>query len=775
MVLLCFLGVLLTTPPASAVSRITLVRNGSPQAVIVAPANAQGNLAAAINDLQVYLQKMSGARLSIVTESPAGHAAIVLRVGAHGLSDVGYRLRTEGNRLIIEGATEAGVVNGVYGLLEDHLGVRWYIPGELGEYVPRRKTVTLPALNETREPAIPSVTGFGGYRADPPSGVEWIRRNRLAGFQPYMHHHNWESIIPTAEAERHPEWFALIDGRRQIQLCTTHPEVIRIAVQRVLDYFDKNPQAKTFSLSPNDSEKFCQCERCRALDRELGIDPFVPGGQFTDRLLVFFNQIAEEVAKRYPDKILCFYAYVTHTDPPQRVKPHPNLMPVICRTPWEFCHAHPITADCAPCRRFRQVVLRWREMCRHVGIYDYYGHWRWFGQWPLVHTLKVEIPFYAKAGIEHLHSETHGNWWTQPLNFLAAVKLVWNPRTDTDRLIRDFCHHLFAESAEPVYRYFTLYEDLMANMPLEAKNHEDWFVYPPAEAVEKGQNLLNEAFRRAQSEVVKERVRRLQIGHRVYTMQWRAATARRAGNLMRAYEAEVQFARMVQHLQNSDQQDIIEMWLAKRETLRRSGEAQAYVELLANAGYATPEEREQAWRDAQTEGIKFARKMGCITEWQVTGPFPCRQGELDKTDVPVDSINLSQRFSTPLGEVGWRLAEVNHPFGLFDMGKLFPADPWLSAYAACWVKLPGPPAISLRVGSNDGAAVWLDGKLILLSDVPRGFLPDQDRVLVVGDGERWRLLVVKVVNHGGAWNVAVRFTDLVGRPLQVPMRATPPE
>lgn len=775
MIACCFIGLLLAMAPVNAAARVTLVRNGNPQAVIVAPPEARGDLSAAVNDLQVYIEKMSGARLPVVSEPPANRAAIVLRAGMRGLSDVGYRLRTEGNRLFIEGATEAGVVNGIYGLLEDHLGVRWYIPGDLGEYVPRQKTVTIPALDETREPAIPSVTGFGGYQADPPRGAEWRRRNRLAGFQPYWHSHNWEGIISLKEVDRHPEWFALIDGQRKWQLCTTHPEVIRLAIQRVLDYFEKNPQAKTFSLSPNDSGKFCQCERCRALDRELGVDPFAPGGQFTDRLLVFFNQIAEEVAKRYPDKILCFYAYLTHTDPPQKVKPHPNLMPVICHTPWEFCHAHPITADCAPCRRFRQAVLRWRELCPHVGIYDYYGHWQWFGQWPLVHTLKVDIPFYAKVGIEHLNSETHDDWWTQPLNIFAAVKLVWNPQTDTDALIREFCQHLFAESAEPVYRYFTLYENLMASMPLKAKNHEDWWVYPSSEAMEQGRQLLEEAFSKARSEAVKQRVRKLQIGHRVYTLQWQAATARRAGDIMRAWEADLQFAQMVQELQNSGQHDIIDMWLARHESQERGSEAQAYVELLTSAGYTTTEARGQAWREAQKEGAAFAHKLGFITEWQVVGPFRCNPGELSNADIPVDAVNLSQKFSTLSGEAGWRQVSVNHPFGLLDLRSLLCSDPWVSAYAACWVQLPGLPVISLRLGSNDGAAVWLDGKPILVADVPRGFQPDQDRVSVPGNGAGWHLLVVKVVNHGNLWNLAVRFTDSVGRPLQIPTRATPPD
>lgn len=81
--------------------------------------------------------------MQVVPNASADQMAVVLRTGASGLSHVGYRLRTQGKHLLIEGATEAGVVNGIYGLLEDHLGVHWYIPSELGEYVPRRKDIVV--------------------------------------------------------------------------------------------------------------------------------------------------------------------------------------------------------------------------------------------------------------------------------------------------------------------------------------------------------------------------------------------------------------------------------------------------------------------------------------------------------------------------------------------------------------------------------------------------------------------------------------------------------
>jgi hypothetical protein len=751
-------------------SAVTLVEQGKARAMIVAPPQQPGNVAAAIADLRDVIARMSGARLAVAQKRAAG-PAIVLRADATGLSPVGYRLRTEGNALFIEGSTPAGLVNGIYGLLEDHLGAHWYVPGPLGEVIPRRATITLD-LNEQREPAIPSLTGFGGYPADPPKGVEWARRNRLAAFPYYFHSHNWEYLIPSSQREAHPDWFALVDGQRKDQLCTTNPEVIRIATQRALQYFADHPDAHTLSLSPNDSGSFCQCDRCRALDRELGVDPFAPGGQFTDRLVYFFNQIAAEVAQQHPDKILCFYAYVSHTDPPRVVKPLPNLMPVICHTPWEFCHAHPLSADCAPAKRFHNAVLGWRKLCPHVGIYDYYGHYNWFGQWPLVHDLREDIPFYAKAGIEHLNSETHANWWTQPLNFYVARRLVWDVNADVDALVAGFCADLFGPAAEPVRQYFALYEREMASIPLDAyRSDDDWKPWPSPQVMEQGRAMLERAAALAKTPEQKQRVHKMQLGHEIFTLQWRLALARKQDNALRTRDLQVAVMTRTEAIFRSGELDVIDPDMA-RMTLRDIGEeAQAYLEMMEKAGYDTPEKREAA---ASLDPVALAGELGFLTGWKVIGPFVYQPGNLGDAQIPVDRVEGAARYAGIGGKVGWRDVSTPSPFGIVDLRELLSKDPWVSAYAACWVELPAPRAITLRLGSNDGAAVWLDGRPVLVSDVPRGFTPDMDRVGVAAAAAGWHLLVVKVANHGGLWKFALRFTDEGGRPLQVPSRTRPP-
>ena len=90
-----------------------------------------------------------------------------------GLGREGYVLRTVGGHLVIAGSDVRGVMYGVYGLLQDHLGCRWFTP-EVSR-IPKQSTLELPALDETVIPPLayrwPAVRDC--YDAD------WCVRNRV--------------------------------------------------------------------------------------------------------------------------------------------------------------------------------------------------------------------------------------------------------------------------------------------------------------------------------------------------------------------------------------------------------------------------------------------------------------------------------------------------------------------------------------------------------------------------------------------------------------------
>jgi hypothetical protein len=85
-------------------------------------------------------------------------------------------------------------------------------------------------------------------------------------------HHNLGNGLFPLEIYRttNPEFFPLIGGERFLpksverhkwQPCFTNPAVVSEAVNNITEYFDKHPEAVSFSLGINDTgaDRWCQC------------------------------------------------------------------------------------------------------------------------------------------------------------------------------------------------------------------------------------------------------------------------------------------------------------------------------------------------------------------------------------------------------------------------------------------------------------------------------------------------------------------------------------
>ncbi len=176
---------LLCVVPAMAADPVTLVRDGQGTAAIVTAGNAPDTVRRAAAELQEYVERSTGARLPVLTDRrPEAGASIfigesrfttALGIGPEAVGPDGYKWLTGDDWLAIvgrdhrEGAVyglrnpwrpqevyneglklgalgEAGTLYGVYHFLERFLGVRWFMPGDLGTVVPRHKDVSVPAL-----------------------------------------------------------------------------------------------------------------------------------------------------------------------------------------------------------------------------------------------------------------------------------------------------------------------------------------------------------------------------------------------------------------------------------------------------------------------------------------------------------------------------------------------------------------------------------------------------------------------------------------------------
>ena len=228
---------------------------------------------------------------------------------------------------------ERGSFNAVCGFLRD-LGVRWYMPGELGEVVPVTKTIRLPAVDKTVRPDFPM--RILNFRASVYGRDVAMWGFRLGVRQPFGRQaaHGLDRMTNNEHTlSHHPEWFALYGGQRhtqpglrQHQLCYSNEELLQEAVAFARAQFDHYDMDVVSIMPPDGYTAICQCKLCAGKDSpELGYR-----GSLSNYVWDFVNRVAKEVRKTHPDKKISNCAYGVYTAPPSNIdKLEPNVQVII--------------------------------------------------------------------------------------------------------------------------------------------------------------------------------------------------------------------------------------------------------------------------------------------------------------------------------------------------------------------------------------------------------------------------------------------------------------
>ena len=262
---------------SSALAQPSLVENGQPRAEIIISDKPTRMQRVAAHEFRQQIEKISGAKLPIVTE-PSGKAVkVFIGASAHaplkaeGLKDGAYRIASgadwlaligddadfepvgpfakhngdipraqaewekivaapyglpapglykhrtkvtlDGETLELWGLDERGSFNAVTAFLQK-LGARWYLPGELGEVLPTMKTLELPKLDETVRPDFALRQFNFRFATCGPDSALWVMRLGIRNDERLQIAHGMANMTNREEVfAQHPEWFAIYGGK----------------------------------------------------------------------------------------------------------------------------------------------------------------------------------------------------------------------------------------------------------------------------------------------------------------------------------------------------------------------------------------------------------------------------------------------------------------------------------------------------------------------------------------------------------------------------------
>jgi hypothetical protein len=454
---------------------VVLAGNGQPPCSILTSSSPSPAEEYAAEELRAHLARIIGRSPRVLLNGGDSGPTIVLNdperavrdgVRLPPLSTEAFHIETRGENVHLLGGGPRGTIYAVYQLLES-FGCRWYAPNV--ERIPHLPHVTVPPTRLTQAPAFEYRDNFNSDTLD----AAWRVRNRLHSMQlvipDYMGGqiqygmwcHTFFSLLPIDEFfPTHPEYFSMLDGTRRRdanQLCVTNPEVTRIVTARLLERIKANPRATIFSLSQNDGPGWCQCPECSAVAASEGSQ--------MGPVLRFVNAVAEEVAKVFPDKLIDTIAYQHTLDAPRHVRPRSNVRVRVC--PIACCQGHAYgTCDHPESARARRALAAWTRMTDQVYVWHYSTNFaHYLLPMPNLKEFPAAIRFFHKHGVKGVFlqgaGDEGGGAELMALRGYLAAKLLWNPKEDEGRLIRDFCSAYYGPGVTSALTYIKTFQDIV--------------------------------------------------------------------------------------------------------------------------------------------------------------------------------------------------------------------------------------------------------------------------------------------------------------------------
>ena len=532
---------------AFSASGFTIVQNGKPAATIHVNAPVSDKeipitdrgiqklsseeldkqiLHTAVKDLNYHIKKMSGTELPVKYRTSANAPGIFLEL-KEGEQDA-FTINSEKDRITISGKNGAAIANGIYEMLY-RLGCDWVFPGPVGEVIPKKATIEVPAGTITGKP------DFAVRCPWYPGNVKKHSEYELRGFAMWklrnkMHlHRNQHPLVMigghVSDAlirkykklfEKNPDMYALvrqIDGtyvRRGPQIETTNPKVIAMIEDYIRDMFKKNnwPKDKKVCIGVGPADGGGYSESIESQMASSGrLDPATGNKDFTDLQVLLCNTLLEKLEKEFPNLHLGFYLYSNHADYPVRYKPNPKIVIVIADI--SYSRLHSTLEEHIKTRRYYKSIL---EKWKNTPNVKFFRGYNWnLAENVLPYSKLImwgdDLPYYKSLGVLGVYNETTKGTSNLAIGNYIEAKMLWDTKLKWRKVLKTFCKNAYGKAAAPMEKYYTAITLRQSKSGMEAGSFHAFRLIYDLKFVEQMRKLFDEARKLAETDVEKERIR----------------------------------------------------------------------------------------------------------------------------------------------------------------------------------------------------------------------------------------------------------------------------
>ncbi len=495
-------------PNGAPSAAITLASSGKTDYTILISSGPTTMDEKAAADLAMWLKEMTGADFPVVKETPGfrstGKVISIGQTTLYFLSGLpkpridlgrdGYSIATKGSAVFITGGKKRGIINGVYSLLEEDLGCRWYAVGT--QTIPKSPNLRFtpvprsyrPVLEDRRSPYYADAWDIDWslrnrtYCSGAPVKLEWGGHPRIWGFV-----HTFNALLPPDEYFKdHPEYFSELKGKRQpMQWCMTNPDVLRIIKGKVKDILKAAPDTEFVEVSPNDWQDYCECVNCKKIIDEEGT--------YMGPLLQFINAVADSIKDDYPNAKINTLAYLGTIVPPKNIKPRPNVSFWLCTDSYAWSKPNEFAWET---EKLAKSLEGWKKVNANLIIWDYPSSFNYMKPNINMPVHQANLNYFIRNGATGVMFQcAHDVNYAADHSFMRSwvwAKQLWDPSRDTRSLMRDFNYGYYG-AAGP---YMQKYDDMLWDAWNQVRKHrKDKNPPDPVDKafVAKGWDLMKEA------------------------------------------------------------------------------------------------------------------------------------------------------------------------------------------------------------------------------------------------------------------------------------------
>lgn len=547
-----------------------LVSSGASVAPIVIADDAPRVVELAAHELRHYLEKITGAKVRVLRErqltsqEAAGDLVLVgesertrsVNLRSESFRTQEYLVRNVGRWLILMGRDDeergpvdyqsptllgdarfdayAGIAFRLLGtfyavdaFLESSLGVRWYMPGELGEVAPTLKDIQAKDINLLRRPwtryrAVGSVSSWDPADFYVPGRTPkrrlparemmlWWLRMKMGG-EAWYAGHSVGSYAARFGAE-HPDWFANGQPKPGAHLCYDKPAFVTQHVQDARDYFDGKLAAGRFptggavpaagdfyAAMPADSSSGWCADAPKGPEPDLTI----PGAEFFNGrssayVWSFANQVARELHRTHPSEKISAAAYASYFQPPPNFALEPNVAVTVARNVL-------LTTNARAKAYLDDGLERWRKQTSDLYVWDYLlaQHFEKFGSFPWIapHVVAEDVATLRRVGVRGAFVETspwqsgRANPAEDLLNVYVLARLLADESESVEALLDDHYARFYGAAAVPMKAFFSSIESDWRTHPevLPGRTGRDaWELFATKEKIAEYRALFDKA------------------------------------------------------------------------------------------------------------------------------------------------------------------------------------------------------------------------------------------------------------------------------------------